>query len=961
MSDFFTYSGVLPPIPGKERGDILRAAAKFYYMKYRWECLPADDEKKPIIKTTDPWHHNSIFLHDAWDRAHNIVLVVGIRSGVFVVDFDKPKEGTGDMDPFTIYNGELLQSFEAGCHLSAETPSGGRHFYFKLPVSEKVGNREEFDDTFLPYFKGGGARWLSDGTRKIAVDLKTSRFVHNEKSSDPDDMRAGVSTVTLPPSASAKGVYKWRGCGDQSNTPVDSLHDVFSMDGMGLLDEDDMLYKILISRVLTYRDSGVDFDLFNPESFHFAPMFTRDEIDERTAVQSEYIDENYGGITINGIKPVISDDIGKPSLAIYPLELLTSLLDKLPARYFISFRDYYLIGLIIYGFVMDRATDPVASWKKALELWSNYENKKIEEFNAEVKNPAHRARYNYSELVNNYEDLKTKFVFKIDVRSLKKWFEECGKLPEYTKIMEINTTRARETLVDRNFNTFDVNDPYVFTDFVKEFHKKEYLSYDQLAMALLPKATKVIAYINSGEGYYIKKESVNKDHLDQLFVEIKKTQLPTADEFHMIIKVPGKREGTTKTEKYAFKKFVQEHSTELNMFDGIDYSPDGKPGAKRFNVAIPLKARKVGEINMDLINEFNKYLLEIFCDNNPGVFADVLRWTYVLLTKYDRKTGVILYIEGEKGYGKSTYTNFLTEEILGEHLVTVAMNVDDISAKFNAHMAFKRLVVADEASFGDPRNKDDVFARMKKLITEPSMIMEAKGKDAKKVKNNANYVIISNPKPGNSKPIIQVEPGDRRYLCIRVSDEKRSLEYWNNFYGKFFKTNFGNQYYSWLLSLPEDSNLMCPAQGGVIFNPIKTELFHEIVFKSLRNFSRFIAQYRLINKVVEGKTFECNFRLLHVGYAEYMNSKKNAKEKYEIANRSGKGLGDVLSHYFPKRESNGSTYYDLGNPKVSFPVVPAKLAVFIINKEERKLKAKQSSSGVAIDNDTGFGKDEETE
>lgn len=154
------------------------------------------------------------------------------------------------------------------------------------------------------------------------------------------------------------------------------------------------------------------------------------------------------------------------------------------------------------------------------------------------------------------------------------------------------------------------------------------------------------------------------------------------------------------------------------------------------------------------------YIKDVICSGRAEVNAYVLDWIAFLFQHPLEKQGVNIVLFGGQGTGKSTLGDLLINA-LGDRCAMAIANDQHLLGNFNAHLEGKVFLMLDEALFG---KNPAIAGRYKALTTQPTMIIERKGVDARTVKNMLSMLICSNSLAG-----VPIEPGDRRATVIEVS------------------------------------------------------------------------------------------------------------------------------------------------------------------------------------------------
>ena len=172
------------------------------------------------------------------------------------------------------------------------------------------------------------------------------------------------------------------------------------------------------------------------------------------------------------------------------------------------------------------------------------------------------------------------------------------------------------------------------------------------------------------------------------------------------------------------------------------------------------------------VNLFIDHIKNIICNGNEEYFNYFMNWIYGVVSFKRTEKGVILF--GDEGTGKSIVIKFLEDFVIGKHLVLSTADVNCLR-RFNGAFEGKTLLNFEE--FPTSTNEDffNLADTLKNLITNSDLEIENKFMNKYTVKNYLNVIITT-----NNKSIIRISNTDRRYLMLKVSNEKRcNAEYFN--------------------------------------------------------------------------------------------------------------------------------------------------------------------------------------
>lgn len=209
-----------------------------------------------------------------------------------------------------------------------------------------------------------------------------------------------------------------------------------------------------------------------------------------------------------------------------------------------------------------------------------------------------------------------------------------------------------------------------------------------------------------------------------------------------------------------------------NTFQGVVFDPSNRTGSRFLNMWSGFEIEAVeGDNKLDRIMW---HLLHVICNGNQDHFHYLLGWMAQIIQRPEKKTGVCVVLKSEgRGTGKST-VSVLMEKLLGQY----AMRIQDskhLLGAFNSHLANKLFVTVEEA-FWSGSNKD--AGKFRTLITDSSITLEAKGKDAIEVDSYHRYLMCT-----NNDWAVPAHQQERRFFVLEVSDcKQQDKEYFKDLY-----------------------------------------------------------------------------------------------------------------------------------------------------------------------------------
>ncbi|EIM04121.1 bifunctional DNA primase/polymerase [Rhodanobacter denitrificans] len=157
-----------------------------------------------------------------------------------------------------------------------------------------------------------------------------------------------------------------------------------------------------------------------------------------------------------------------------------------------------------------------------------------------------------------------------------------------------------------------------------------------------------------------------------------------------------------------------------------------------------------------------EHIRAIICRGNEVLDTYVLNWLARMVQKPGEPGQVALVLRGERGAGKGTLGEALTE-LLGRHGIHLN-DPNQLSGQFTGHLAGRVFVFADEAVFAGDRSSTP---RLKAMITEQQLPMERKGIDIVQVRNCAHILMAS-----NDDWVVPAGPLERRFCVLDVARDR---------------------------------------------------------------------------------------------------------------------------------------------------------------------------------------------
>jgi hypothetical protein len=164
-----------------------------------------------------------------------------------------------------------------------------------------------------------------------------------------------------------------------------------------------------------------------------------------------------------------------------------------------------------------------------------------------------------------------------------------------------------------------------------------------------------------------------------------------------------------------------------------------------------------------------RFLLEVICAGDLCTYRYVILFLAHMLKKPEEKPGIMLVLLGGQGIGKGGFFRLL--QALWRDTTLLVSDIGHVLGQFNAEIERSYVLCLDEALFvGDRRSSD----RLKSLVTEPNVTIEQKYQPRRTIESHHRLFAAS-----NHAHFAQVDPDDRRFLFLRVSETRKGdHEFW---------------------------------------------------------------------------------------------------------------------------------------------------------------------------------------
>jgi hypothetical protein len=160
---------------------------------------------------------------------------------------------------------------------------------------------------------------------------------------------------------------------------------------------------------------------------------------------------------------------------------------------------------------------------------------------------------------------------------------------------------------------------------------------------------------------------------------------------------------------------------------------------------------------------FLDHALNVICKGNKEHYDYLIRWIAYGVQHPHLPGEVAVVLRGGQGTGKSRFAEWIGR-LYGRHSLHIS-NPSHLVGNFNSHLRDCSFLFADEAFYAGDKKHESI---LKTLITERSVMIEAKGVDAEQQSNCIHLLIAS-----NNNWVVPAGMDERRYLVLDVGDNHK--------------------------------------------------------------------------------------------------------------------------------------------------------------------------------------------
>ena len=159
---------------------------------------------------------------------------------------------------------------------------------------------------------------------------------------------------------------------------------------------------------------------------------------------------------------------------------------------------------------------------------------------------------------------------------------------------------------------------------------------------------------------------------------------------------------------------------------------------------------------------FLNHVRDNICRGDESTYEYLLSWMATAVQHPARPGYSAVVLRGRQGTGKGQFANHFGA-LFGRHFLPIRDSAH-LFGQFNAHLRDCSILFADEALWAGNKKHESL---LKSLITEETIVSEAKGRDAEVSPNFIHLIMAS-----NEDWVVPANVDDRRFLVLDVGDEK---------------------------------------------------------------------------------------------------------------------------------------------------------------------------------------------
>jgi len=457
--------------------------------------------------------------------------------------------------------------------------------------------------------------------------------------------------------------------------------------------------------------------------------------------------------------------------------------------------------------------------------------------------------------------------------------EKCGlKVSIKIKLMDQGFTLPNVVPAYVEYVPFDPRDEFCWLEFDEKYRGRVFTSLEEVIEQTRVDLNRVLCKVEQGSGVVVKKTDC-KDNLMEIL------DVRTTNDLYF------KYIDNDKPKEMSFKRYIQVFSNSMNRYRSIDFAP-GNTDPRLFN----LWSGFVGEIvdgmeDIASIQLILAHIKDVYCNGCEVSYEYFLDLIYYILKYPGKPLGVATFIYSNKqGSGKNIILDFLQEFVFGNNISYYTTGLETVLEKHNHLLKNKKVVIVDElASSSD--NFIGNFDRLKSMMTGPFLSINPKNQNQFNIRNVLAWFLIS-----NHEDCIRMEPSDRRFFCLNVSEKYVGDKTYFKKLADTFSKETGNAFFTYIMNRGDNKEV------NIKIPPMNAFKKH-IISHSWSTSVRYLFDIK-DKEYEEYDETEIKASDLFSNYADWCHMNRQKVKS------SNKFYNDIKNHITKEKKRTG-VYYDL--------------------------------------------------
>lgn len=314
---------------------------------------------------------------------------------------------------------------------------------------------------------------------------------------------------------------------------------------------------------------------------------------------------------------------------------------------------------------------------------------------------------------------------------------------------------------DKIKGEIDISDKkFYFNNFIKKYASESFNSKEDIRNKLIPDLNRVFAIIDENPARYVQKSSPDKPY-----------QISGSSGFNISFEISvqeqdgrSKDAAKKKTVSLSFSNILTKFRKNIRSYVGICCCMEGKKEGY-FNTWRGFKAKVLDDETYDekKASAFKEIVNNAVCGRNDRFIHIFMTALYICFFKLREKTGVLIYLFGPPGTGKSTLLQYICIQLFG---LDVSKIIEDglnfFEQNFNSLASYQRFMALNETRSGFKGDIAKMMNILKALVTDFLRVDKEKYRHDELQENITNYMVGGNH-------MIPIEENDRRIIVIPSS------------------------------------------------------------------------------------------------------------------------------------------------------------------------------------------------